>query len=674
MSLRAYAVTFRFKGSTPAEVPLVNRGDIVFVSVNDNDANPFVATLKTPRAEGQMPRSLLKAVPEPHGSRWLAQFEADVFEQLTSVPLPDEAAISPKPFVLPAPSDPTSSPSPDESSAPPPIVRPSTRDPPNPDPNVPPPSDAPTPSFSSEHLAFPASPEAPGAPPPAPASPPTSSPPLLPDDAPSSPVAVISLAPPATAPPLDTPPGGTPPLLFASDASPRVTLAQAGGSPLILYELVGGIYRHKADPRLPALTWTGLADDGQPVTRSYWVLGMGAYGITFRCSEPRDGAQRDVAIKVTGPQRDLELRNFFHNEGFLSASLRHPNVMKAAGPPFEAQLQPGGPLLRCLVTPFCECGDLDQAIRRYISSPSADPLVDQIERGWLLVDLICGLAYLHGKPFDENDHRVLHNDLKPANVLLRRDPTKGRLMALLADLGFACVFTGGSLSLGLTRGTPGFQAPELYYTAETQTMLEASRLRPGNTPATDVYSLGVTLYCLYSRTDTDHKTEERPSEAELREVFAEVADLESKAGHPQGTLVGLLVAMCSPDPTARPDMRRVREAVEPVADLLSRLSKEQEDARRKKEEEARQRLALCDPQPSPQEVAYFGRLLKTLPQMKLVLVSHGMGGKSPLWVRFHENRYPKKMKATLGSDVFFTKRDSFPGCPPMDLVVRYARQ
>ncbi|KAJ4455918.1 hypothetical protein PAPYR_9050 [Paratrimastix pyriformis] len=362
-----------------------------------------------------------------------------------------------------------------------------------------------------------------------------------------------------------------------------LTLIPVVGDPPLYRHLPGPSLQKKARPEDP------------DIIDPYHVLGVGAFGISFKMGDARMG-QQNVALKATAaPETDLE-RAMINNEGYIPAAVHHPNVLPAAGPPLEVQLEPGGPVLRCLLTPFCEGGDLDKVIRRHLRSPSADPDADREERWWLLVDMVRGLAYLHGKPFEQNDRQVLHNDIKPANVLLRPAPDTQppRLRALLADLGMACECTDGSSNEPLIRGTPGFMAPELASacTAEGQALLEASGVPLGNTPATDVYAMGVTLFCLYSQTDSAHKTEERPSEEELR-------------GLRRAEVVELLVRMCSEKPTDRPDMARIQKAVLNFNQYVERevwgkaceaeaarmKAREEEAARRKAAEEAARRRA-----------------------------------------------------------------------------------
>ncbi|KAJ4455087.1 putative Protein kinase domain [Paratrimastix pyriformis] len=494
MSLKAFVAIFRFRGSTPDQIPSVNPEDIVFIPEDDSSANPFVVSLKMPRTQGEMPRRFLRAVPEPKASEYLRS--AGFMNNLSSTATASGGAASPAPG------------------------------------GTPPPAAA---AQSAPLLA-------PGVPPP-----------TAPAGATDPTAAASALIYKA--------------VLFASEGGVRLydvaRSVQEGSTQLLLFDLVGGIYRHK--PATSATRRSELvqlvSEDGRPLTRACWVLGAGAFGVTFRVEDTRD--HRDVALKATRPPQSPEERAFFNNESYIASAVRHPNVLSAAGPPIDIQLEPGGPLLRCLVTPFCEGGDLDGVIRRHLRSPSAG---DRQERWLLSGDLLRSLAYLHGKPFQENEHRVLHNDIKPANVLLRRqmDPaTKTeRPMALLADLGLACVYTGGSLNYGLlSRGTPGFMAPELYAMPGGP---EGRGLRPGNTPATDVYAMGATLYCLYSQTDTAHKTEEQPSEAELREAFAEVAAREQAVARGAGgdSLAELLVQMCSENPTARPSAKHLLAALE----------------------------------------------------------------------------------------------------------------
>lgn len=103
------------------------------------------------------------------------------------------------------------------------------------------------------------------------------------------------------------------------------------------------------------------------------------------------------------------------------------------------------------------------------------PLAAKLE---LVLQAAAGLECLHGR-------RLVHRDVKPDNLICSRGP-HGGVTAKLCDLGIAKDF---NLTLALTQhdhamGSPNFMAPE-----------QADSPRHA-TPASDVYSLGATLYFL----------------------------------------------------------------------------------------------------------------------------------------------------------------------------------
>jgi serine/threonine protein kinase, bacterial len=70
----------------------------------------------------------------------------------------------------------------------------------------------------------------------------------------------------------------------------------------------------------------------------------------------------------------------------------------------------------------------------------------------LLEGIACGLEHLHA-------NSVVHKDLKPANVLLRKDD-EGDLHALLSDFGLSVDLSLSSHQSNFVGGTYAYQAPE----------------------------------------------------------------------------------------------------------------------------------------------------------------------------------------------------------------------
>ncbi|MEW9548807.1 serine/threonine-protein kinase [Nonomuraea sp. NPDC050783] len=138
-------------------------------------------------------------------------------------------------------------------------------------------------------------------------------------------------------------------------------------------------------------------------------------------------------------------------------------------------------------------------------------------------------------------HGVLHQDVKPANILLDADGT-----AMLTDFGIAAPMGLPGDRAG-TAGSPGYMAPE--------------RLneQPSG-PASDLWSLGASLY-----TAVEGRA---PFERDLPAAVAAAVLLHeppfpARAGRRLGSL---LMAMLAKDPALRPTTPQVRQALTALLD------------------------------------------------------------------------------------------------------------
>ena len=192
-------------------------------------------------------------------------------------------------------------------------------------------------------------------------------------------------------------------------------------------------------------------------------LGRGSTAVTYLARHLRYGHM--VAIKLVQPlayvRRHTASR--FVREARALARIRHPHVVELLESPSV------GNGLRCLVMEFIDGDSLSDVLAR-----CRPPLVSCIR--WI-IQALDGLQAAH-------DAHVLHRDLKPGNLIIRRNDSACKVI----DFGFC---KGDSLDVkystteGVFVGTPHYASPE--QTAQKRRL----------TPASDVYSMGVILYeCL----------------------------------------------------------------------------------------------------------------------------------------------------------------------------------
>jgi TolB-like protein/Tfp pilus assembly protein PilF/predicted Ser/Thr protein kinase len=189
-------------------------------------------------------------------------------------------------------------------------------------------------------------------------------------------------------------------------------------------------------------------------------IGRGGQGVVYRAHQK--SLNRTVALKVIGlgPWTTEAHLKRFRREAEAAASLDHPCIV----PIYEVGERDG----QCYFSmKFVEGGQLDEVVRRKpISIPRAVELVAKLART---------VHYAH-------EHRILHRDIKPGNILL---DAKGE--PLLTDFGFARLVEAESTITQTLEvmGTPSYMAPE-------QASGETTKVNK----ATDVYGLGAVLYQL----------------------------------------------------------------------------------------------------------------------------------------------------------------------------------
>jgi len=165
------------------------------------------------------------------------------------------------------------------------------------------------------------------------------------------------------------------------------------------------------------------------------------------------GLSRSVAAKVLRPHKVLEERSraAFTREAEIAGRLSHPNLIRFV----RASEAPPRPHLVFELVPATSVEDHLENI-----GPIRVP-----ETCLLGIRMLAALQYMH-------DQRVLHLDVKPANVTTGKPPR-------LLDLSLAR--SGMTMRLDREVGTPPYMAPEQ---CRGKTL----------TPATDLFGLGATLY------------------------------------------------------------------------------------------------------------------------------------------------------------------------------------
>lgn len=222
---------------------------------------------------------------------------------------------------------------------------------------------------------------------------------------------------------------------------------------------------------------------GSRSAERYRILRLYAKGGLGLVSVAEDSElQREVALKEIQASRadDAGCRERFLSEAEITARLEHPGVVPvyglgqyADGRPYYAMRLIRGKSLREAIAAYytgAGKGDLQQASR-------------ELEFRGLLGRYIavCNtVEYAHSR-------KILHRDLKPANIMLG---DYGE--TLVVDWGLAAGFDRSAAAgranaavneTGLAIGTPQYMSPE-----------QAAGRSQELGPATDIYSLGATLY------------------------------------------------------------------------------------------------------------------------------------------------------------------------------------
>ena len=171
-------------------------------------------------------------------------------------------------------------------------------------------------------------------------------------------------------------------------------------------------------------------------------LGKGAYSNVYRVSRRED--DKIYALKKV-PMKDLtdkEKENAL-NEVRLLASIDNKHVVS-----YKQAFMDESSQSLCIIMEFSDDGDLFQRISKLRKNVTSPKYLEESEIWRIFIQILHGLKALH-------DLKIMHRDLKSANVFLSKDGT-----AKLGDLNVSIVLKKG---LGYTQtGTPFYASPEIW--------------------------------------------------------------------------------------------------------------------------------------------------------------------------------------------------------------------
>jgi len=197
----------------------------------------------------------------------------------------------------------------------------------------------------------------------------------------------------------------------------------------------------------------GMEIPGYEITR---CIGQGGMATAYLARQT--SLERPVVLKIldTNTNDSPQIVERFLNEGRLVAALNHPHVITI----FDINMSATDVYI---AMEYVEGGDLKERLEQHAFSPSE--AIDITRK------IASGLQAAHEKG-------IVHRDVKPGNVLFRKDGTP-----LLSDFGIAKDLTidGDLTATGMFVGSPNYMSPE---------QSEAGPIDG----RTDIYALGVIFY------------------------------------------------------------------------------------------------------------------------------------------------------------------------------------
>ncbi|PTB67412.1 calcium/calmodulin dependent protein kinase C [Trichoderma citrinoviride] len=212
---------------------------------------------------------------------------------------------------------------------------------------------------------------------------------------------------------------------------------------------------------------------------------------------------------------------YIREEIAIMKKLNHPNLaqlIEVLDDPDEDSLY--------MVMEMCKKG----VIMKVGLCEQADPYPEEECRFWFR-DLILGIEYLHAQG-------VIHRDIKPDNLLLSEDD-----VLKVVDFGVSEMFEKPTnMTTAKTAGSPAFLPPEL-----------CSKHDKVSGTAADIWSMGVTLYCLkYGRIPFNREA--------MLEIYEAIKTEEPEFPKDENpTFVHLMGRLLDKNPETRITMAELRE-------------------------------------------------------------------------------------------------------------------
>ncbi|XP_047316308.1 rust resistance kinase Lr10-like [Impatiens glandulifera] len=275
------------------------------------------------------------------------------------------------------------------------------------------------------------------------------------------------------------------------------------------------------------------------------MIGKGGYGIVYKGKLSNDV---HVAVKVLNDVKGNGEE--FINEVGTMGNIHHVNVVRLAGYCADGSK-------RALIYEFM----MNYSLEKFISSEGKKKSLGWKKLEEIALGIAKGIEYLH----QGCDHRILHFDIKPHNVLL-----DSNFVPKISDFGLAklCSKEQSAISMTIARGTIGYIAPEVF-----------SRNFGNVSYKSDIYSFGMLLLEIVG--GRTKPTDEDKSEAYFpewiynrlnrgKELAIEIeheADENSKRIINKLTIVGLWCIQWYP--SNRPSMKAVVQMLEGDGNALT---------------------------------------------------------------------------------------------------------